>query len=321
MTFPNRAHDRRPMPEAPGVEHRYVVLGEGGPREVCLHLAETGTGSPVLLVHGYLQHWYVWRQLLPLLGDSFRLICVDLRGFGWSEQTARGYDIDGLSEDLAALLVSLELPPTPIIGADIGGTVALRLAERRPSLVASVLALGVNHPAARRLELAANLWRMWFTALLEYPVMGRLMLRHVPAFTRFLLRYSVGTRTAWPSQDLEEFVQSSRVCARAGQQLLWQMVVREMPRMLRHRERPSLAVPALILGGERDPIVPARTLDSRDGDIPSVCTRVIPGYGHHLPVEAPQVVAAAARELFGRIAEQAPSVRHEEHGRGAVHTL
>ena len=65
------------MPEVPGVAHRYVETGR-----LRVHIAEAGSGPPVLLLHGWPQHWYAWRKLIPLLAGSYRLICPDLRGLG-----------------------------------------------------------------------------------------------------------------------------------------------------------------------------------------------------------------------------------------------
>lgn len=292
------------MPYLAGVEHRYLAVRAGTPQEVRLHLAEVGHGRPVVLVHGYLQHWYAWRQLVPLISNDFRLICVDMRGWGWSEQTPRGYDNENLADDLAALFTHLGLSRVLVIGDGLGGGVAMRLAQREHTPVAGLLALGINHPAAPTRRIAANLWRMWYTAFLEYPVTGRLMLRHAPGFTRFLLRYAAADRAAWPAPDLEEFVQASRASAHAGQQVLWQVVVKDMPAMLRQSQPTPLTVPTLILGGDRDPIVPPDLLAAADGCESSVDARVLHGCGHHLPVEAPHAVAAAARELFASIPPQ-----------------
>ena len=76
----------RPLPHVPGVAHRFVTV-----RGVRLHVAEAGSGDPVLLLHGFPQHWYAWRRVIPLLSGQYRLICPDWRGFGWSQAPAHGY--------------------------------------------------------------------------------------------------------------------------------------------------------------------------------------------------------------------------------------
>lgn len=61
-------------------------------RGVRFHVAEAGTGEPVMLLHGFPQHWYTWRRVIPLLAGEYRLICPDFRGCGWSDAPATGYD-------------------------------------------------------------------------------------------------------------------------------------------------------------------------------------------------------------------------------------
>src|SRR5690349_7670324 len=75
------------MPVVGGVRHYIVQAGGLG-----FHVAEAGDGTPVLMLHGFPQHWYAWRKVIPLLPGS-RLICPDLRGFGWSDAPRRGYDV------------------------------------------------------------------------------------------------------------------------------------------------------------------------------------------------------------------------------------
>ncbi|MEY2244545.1 alpha/beta fold hydrolase [Streptomyces sp. BF23-18] len=118
----------RPMPPLEGAEHRWVTV-----RGAQLHIAESGSGEPVVLLHGFPQHWYAWRALVPLLAhDGYRLICVDLRGFGWSEQTERGYDTDGLGADILALLDALGLDRVTLVGHNWGAGVGFRLCQRAP---------------------------------------------------------------------------------------------------------------------------------------------------------------------------------------------
>ena len=73
-----------------------------------MHVAEAGSGPPLLLVHGWPQHWFCWRRVVPLLADRYRLIMPDLRGHGWSD-APRGYDKEQLATDLLGLLDTLEL--------------------------------------------------------------------------------------------------------------------------------------------------------------------------------------------------------------------
>ncbi|WP_328309257.1 alpha/beta fold hydrolase [Streptomyces sp. NBC_00442] len=115
----------RPMPHLEGATHRQVRV-----RGVRLHLAEFGSGDPVVLLHGFPQHWYAWRHVVPLLADGHRLICVDLRGFGWSEQSRTGYDTESLAADVLALLDELGLEQAVIVAHSWGAGVGFRVCER-----------------------------------------------------------------------------------------------------------------------------------------------------------------------------------------------
>src|SRR6185295_10585153 len=94
------------FPRVEGVEHRFVDLN--GLR---VHLAEAGpTDSakpPILLLHGWPQHWYMWRRVIGALRDERRLLAPDLRGFGWSEAPEHGYDGETFAADQVALLDAL----------------------------------------------------------------------------------------------------------------------------------------------------------------------------------------------------------------------
>ena len=59
-------------------------------RGIQFHYAEAGSGEDVVLcLHGWPQHWYEWRNLMPALADRYRVIALDQRGFGWSRGAAR----------------------------------------------------------------------------------------------------------------------------------------------------------------------------------------------------------------------------------------
>jgi pimeloyl-ACP methyl ester carboxylesterase len=156
------------------------------------------------------------------------------------------------------------------------------------------------HPWARQRAILPNLWRQWYTAFIEYPVIGRAVLRRCPAFTRFLLRHQVADPSVWQADELAEYTAAARVGAHAGQAMFWQYVVREMPALLRGTWRGHrLTVPTVLLGGERDNVIPPSMLAGGKGHADDLTVHIVPGTGHFLPREAPQVVAEAMKELFG----------------------
>src|SRR3712207_2077102 len=116
-----------PLPELPGVEHRFLALPTG----VRVHLAQAGPADapPVLCLHGWPQHWWIGRRVSGLLAGEYRILCPDRRGFGWSGWPADGdFRKDRLAEDAIALLDALEIERAHLLGHDWGAFTGLLLA-------------------------------------------------------------------------------------------------------------------------------------------------------------------------------------------------
>lgn len=92
-------------------------------RRVQLHVEDTGgAGRPVVLVHGWPLSGESWAAQIPTLHDAgFRVIAYDRRGFGRSEKPTHGYDYDTLADDLAGLIVDLDLRDAVLVGFSMGG--------------------------------------------------------------------------------------------------------------------------------------------------------------------------------------------------------
>jgi pimeloyl-ACP methyl ester carboxylesterase len=287
----------RPMPAVPGVEHRQVETGR-----LRVHIAEAGSGPPLLLLHGWPQHWYAWRKLIPLLADSRRLICPDLRGFGWTDAPDGGYRTADLAADAVALLDALELDRVDVIGHGEGGRVGFEVCLSQPSRVGRLVTLGAMHPYPSRRLLAAQAWRYWWTPLVETSHLGRRVVGHLPAVTRAVLRASAAGSAEPGDAAIEEFVTSVRepARARASERLMHEFAYHEMlPELWGANRSRRLRVPALMLNGERDFFVPARALGGSEPYADDLRVQVIPAAGRLLAEACPQVIADAALAFFG----------------------
>ena len=133
------------MPEQPGVRHADHRLPTG----VRLHVAEAGDpGAPAILaVHGWPQHWWAWRGVIPVLAQTHRVICPDLRGFGWSGQPDDGdFTKDRFADDMLALLDRLEIERAGYLGHDWGGWTGWLLGIRAPERFSRMLLVSIAHP-------------------------------------------------------------------------------------------------------------------------------------------------------------------------------
>ena len=91
------------------------------------HIVEAGTGPLVILLHGFGQYWRSWRYQLPGLAQAgFRVVAPDLRGYGDTDKTPRGYDAFTLADDVAGLVRGLGERDAVLVGHGYGGCDRLR---------------------------------------------------------------------------------------------------------------------------------------------------------------------------------------------------
>lgn len=99
----------------------YLAVGTENSSSVELYYEDHGSGQPIVLIHGYPLSGRAWDKVVPvLLGAGYRVITYDRRGFGKSSQPTTGYDYDTFAADLNALMESLELESTILMGHSMG---------------------------------------------------------------------------------------------------------------------------------------------------------------------------------------------------------
>jgi pimeloyl-ACP methyl ester carboxylesterase len=131
-----------------------VVLADGpwthrdiSANGIRLHVAEAGTGPLVVLLHGFPQHWWMWRhQLIGLADAGYRVVAPDLRGYGASDKPPRGYDSMTLAADIAGLVRALGESEAVLVGHDWGGHIAWTAAALQPRTVRKLAILSMPHP-------------------------------------------------------------------------------------------------------------------------------------------------------------------------------
>ncbi|MGZ6804152.1 MAG: alpha/beta fold hydrolase, partial [Nocardioidaceae bacterium] len=104
-------------------------------------------GPLVLLLHGFPEFWWAWRDQLPALaGAGYRAVAMDLRGYGGSDKTPNGYDPLTLAQDVAGVVKALGAQQAVLVGQGWGGYVAWAAARQHPAQVAAVCVLAAPHP-------------------------------------------------------------------------------------------------------------------------------------------------------------------------------
>src|SRR5579875_765553 len=146
------------MPSEPAVQisgpwtHRSVSAN--GTR---FHVAVSGDGPLVLLLHGFPEFWWTWRhQLAALSAAGYRAVAADLRGYGGSDKPPRGYDLITAAADAAGLIRALGEANAVVVGHDWGGLAAWTLAAYFPKSVRRLAVVSMAHPLQMRATLVSS---------------------------------------------------------------------------------------------------------------------------------------------------------------------
>ena len=280
------------LPALEGVTHR-TVAGRG----LDFHVAEVGGGEPIVLLHGWPQHWWAWRRVVPLLAPHGRLLMPDLRGFGWSQAPPDGYEKQNMADDLLAVLDALELERVRLIahdwGAWIGFLACLATPERFDAFVALSCPPPMGRPSPRQL---LEVWRFAYQLVLSAPVVGERLIASEPFIER-LMEAAAAEPAVWTPEELHAFagVLAEPARARASVQLYRTFLLQEAGRAPAGR----LVVPTRLMTGERDPAVPPVLLEGAERDADDLTVETVPGCGHFMPEQRAELVAERALALFG----------------------
>jgi pimeloyl-ACP methyl ester carboxylesterase len=284
-------------PHVEGVTHRRVRA-----RGIEFHVAEAGSGDDVVLcLHGWPQHWYEWRKLMPVLADRHRVLALDLRGFGWSEAPRDGYEKEDMATDVLAVLDELGLERVKLIGHDWGGWIGFLLCLRSPERFERFLSLNIVPPWTSVRSTVGNLWRFWYQWLVLSPVLGYRLHRSGQFVPKVLVGGST-VREVWGPEEIAAFAENlaEPARARAAVQLYRVFNLREIGPIMRGRyEHQRLTVPTLLLFGEDDFVLRPQMLAGYQRHAEDMRVELVPGCGHFIADERPDLVEARAREFLG----------------------
>jgi pimeloyl-ACP methyl ester carboxylesterase len=206
-----------------------------------------GGGPPVLLVHGWLSSSRIWEQLATRLAQRFTVYTLDLSGFGESDKPLSGYGLRNGGRLLYAFCAHFGLTRTNVIGHDLGGNMAVKLAADHPDVVGRLVLVAT--PANEdQIDLPTPLW------LATLPVVGPIFYT-LGRFARPVRRLWMRPFVADPEDLTEEVVEDAgrSTPAAAGKTLA--VARREISGGRLARQAVIIKVPSLLIAGEEDQIV------------------------------------------------------------------
>jgi pimeloyl-ACP methyl ester carboxylesterase len=235
------------------LEHTY--LSANG---IKLHVVQAGpkSGVPVVLLHGFPEFWYGWRNQIPALAQAgCRVIVPDQRGYNLSDKPkgVKNYRIDELVKDILGLIDALDYQKVNLIGHDWGAVVAWTLAILHPERLHRLGIMNVPHPAVMRRFLTRDLEqirRSWYIFFFQLPWLPeRFMSANGWRGAVSALRGS-GKIHIFTNEDIARYKEAWSQPGAMTSMINWyRAVIRHMPKL---PKEPRVRVPTLMMWGLKD---------------------------------------------------------------------
>jgi pimeloyl-ACP methyl ester carboxylesterase len=251
-----------------------------------LAYTDIGSGEPILLVHGFPLDSRVWSPVAQQLAGRYRVVSVDLPGFGQS-QLGSGFTIESLADTLAKVMDQLQLGKVMLAGLSMGAYVGFAFADRHAAKLAGLAlvdskAAGDTPEQKQGRDRMIALVRSSGSKAIADDMLGKMTgeetIRTQPALVRELRNIM----EACPPKTIETALAAMRDRKDYVDQL------------------PKLPVPFAVIVGEGDVISPPSLAEQIAAAAPGAMLRKIPAAGHMAPFEQPTAVADALRAFAER---------------------
>jgi pimeloyl-ACP methyl ester carboxylesterase len=278
-----------------------------------IHYVTRGQGKPIVFLHGFPQFWLLWRRQLEDLGRDHAVYAPDMRGYNLSCRPAEveAYRMRHLLADLRGLVDTLDLAPLTLVGHDWGGIVAWAFALKYPELLERLVVIDGPPPFTWNRDLRESpRQRDAVNYMLEFskpsPEPEEMLAANDFALIDNLMRH-IGGRGAQLSEAEraayhEAWSQPGALrgglnyyrAARMGEQVAAGGVPEECASKITSQ---TVSVPTLVIWGENDPaLLPTLTRGLSEW-VPRLRVEIVPGAGHWVPYERPDLVNSLIREF------------------------
>ncbi len=303
---PHYRHARDPV-EIPGPwQHRYVAAN-GARFHVAQMPGPIDQQAPlVLLLHGFPEFWWTWRSQLPVIaGAGHRVAAMDLRGYGGSDKTPRGYDPVTLAQDVSGVVKALGARSAVLVGHGWGGYVAWATAVLHAREVTALCTVAAPHPLSMLGSLrpggdAHRIGALRHVLAMQVPM--RPERRLADASSGFLadhLHAWSAPGSAFPSEaEVTTYQRAigrwpSSHCALEYHRWLFRSRLRADGRRFSVQMRPPVAQPVCCIVGADDPALPASALErTRAHVVGELTEHRLPEAGHFPHEEQPEAFDA-----------------------------
>ncbi len=268
------------------------------------HVATTGAGPALLLLHGWPEYWATWQPVMQRLADRFTLVAPDLRGFGASDKPDGPWGASRHAADMVALLDAMGLQQVGVVGHDVGGSVMLKLARSAPERLSRLFFFDFSYPgigprmgAPDRLK---EIWYQSFHLMPMAPAMVGATRDSCRAYIGYFLRHWAHRKDAF-DLVMEDWVDNFMAPGNlAGGFAFYQGAAEERLAIMRGEapQLPPIPIPTCVRWAEHDAIFPFAWTDRLGETFSDLDLAMFQGVGHYPHREDPDRAAAEIAGWF-----------------------
>ncbi|MGI8669905.1 MAG: alpha/beta fold hydrolase [Aridibacter sp.] len=270
---------------------------------VKLHYASAGDGDKlVLLLHGFPEFWYSWRNQLVDLSDEYTVVAPDMRGYNLSDkpENVSDYEIDKLVDDITGLIRHFKRKKAFVVGHDWGAGVAWATALKYPEYVKKLVALQVPPFAVwKKNQTFQQFLASWYMFFFQVPKLPEWLLSlNDYEILADGLRKSTAERGVFTDKEIAEYKKawSEPDALRSAINYYRANIIK---RMFGKQSNAKIKVPTLFIYGEQDHAILPETVKNVHGFIDAEYEEIrIPESGHWVQQEASEAVTDSIREFL-----------------------
>jgi pimeloyl-ACP methyl ester carboxylesterase len=271
-----------------------------------IHYVRQGDGSPLILLHGWPEFWYVWRKNIPVLAESFDVVAPDLRGFGDSDKPGDPPEglLGNLVEDLRALADSLGFERFGVVSHDVGAYVAQGFAREYPGRVSGLFFFNCPYPGiGKRWASPDSVNEIWYQTFNQQPWAASLVGENRKTceiyFRHFLDHWA--HEPGLFDEDLDAWVDNFMKPGNLQGGFDWYIGTNESRiNLIRNGppELPKIEAPTRVRWGESDPVLKVEWADRLGHYFAELDFAPLRGAGHFAHYERPGVANREILEFF-----------------------
>ncbi len=240
-----------------------------------------GRGEPLVLIAGLGYDGWMWHRMIPGLAEHFQVISFDNRGVGQSDKPAGPYTAGMLAADVIGLLDAFDIDKAHIVGHSMGGFIAQALAVHHLDRVNRLVLSATNFGGPRHVPISPEAMAV-LTDVTGDPI-ARLRRGIVISCAPGFAEQNPTLVDDWVDYRVRHPIDP------AGYQAQLAIGLSLLPEAAAFEDKlAAVTVPALILFGEHDKVVPPANAALLAGKLPNAQIEILPNAGHFFPFEVPE---------------------------------